>query len=153
MLSRYPFWLAFDGEDIWVANSPGVAKLRASDGKNLGTFTLQGGGGFAVAFDGTHIWVTGPNQLVTRLKRDGSNAGQFQVGREPLGLAFDGANIWVANDADGTVTELRASDGKTLGTFSDLSGSPYGVAFDGANIWVSTGITLAEFRATAMVRN
>ena len=51
-------------------------------------------------------------------------------------MAFDGANIWVANTVDGTVTELRASDGATLGTFKVGIG-PTGVAFDGANIWVA----------------
>jgi DNA-binding beta-propeller fold protein YncE len=70
------------------------------------------------------------------------------VGKAPIGLAFDGADIWVANTGDGTVSKLRASDGKTLGTFGGISGNPYGVAFDGANIWVSTGISLAEFRAS-----
>lgn len=40
-----PFWMAFDGANIWVptsnANGNGwVTKLRASDGKNLGNFTV-----------------------------------------------------------------------------------------------------------------
>ena len=52
----------------------------------------------------------------------------------------------MANDSDGTVTKLRASDGKTLGTFS-APGSPYGLAFDGTNIWVATG-ALVELRPT-----
>jgi hypothetical protein len=44
--------------------------------------------------------------------------------------------MWVANPADGTVTELRASDGAVLGTFSTPPG-PYGIAFDGKYMWVS----------------
>jgi hypothetical protein len=46
----------------------------------------------------------------------------------------------------GTITELRASDGAVLGTFSDTSG-PDGVAFDGANVWFSGG-SLLELRAS-----
>jgi len=42
----------------------------------------------------------------------------FPVGQQPYGVAFDGANIWVTNNADGTVSKLRASDGAALGTFS-----------------------------------
>src|SRR5579863_5975535 len=42
----------------------------------------------------------------------------FPVGQQPYSVAFDGANIWVANNADGTVSKLRASDGAALGTFS-----------------------------------
>jgi DNA-binding beta-propeller fold protein YncE len=58
------------------------------------------------------------------------------VGARPVGVAFDGANIWVANFESSSVSKLRASDGKTLGTFN-VGGSPYGVAFDGNSIWVT----------------
>jgi DNA-binding beta-propeller fold protein YncE len=51
-------------------------------------------------------------------------------------VAFDGSNIWVANFGGSTVTELRASDGTTLGTFA-VGTDPQGVAFDGTNIWVT----------------
>jgi hypothetical protein len=36
---------------------PNVTKLRASDGKNLGTFNLPGQPGLA-AFDGANVWIT-----------------------------------------------------------------------------------------------
>jgi DNA-binding beta-propeller fold protein YncE len=52
-------------------------------------------------------------------------------------VAFDGENIWTANDGDGTVSKLRASDGKALGTFK-IPCCPYGIAFDGAKLWVTT---------------
>jgi len=42
----------------------------------------------------------------------------------------------VPNFNDVTVTKLRASDGKVLGTFT-VGTSPLGIAFDGANIWVA----------------
>ncbi len=43
--------------------------------------------------------------------------GTFVVGSNPEGIACDGANVWVANFGAHTVTKLRASDGKVLGTF------------------------------------
>src|SRR5712691_3081715 len=54
-----PFGVAFDGANIWVANmgSHNVTKLRASDGKVLGTFR-SGANPVGVAFDGANIWVT-----------------------------------------------------------------------------------------------
>src|SRR5579872_6442307 len=61
----------------------------------------------------------------------------FPVGNQPYGLCFDGANIWAANNADNTVSKVRASDGALLGTYS-VPGAPFGVAFDGANIWVTS---------------
>jgi len=73
----------------------------------------------------------------------------YPVGQGPLGMAFDGANIWTANYGEGSVTKLRASDGKKLGTF-ELGGVPTGVTFDGANIWESDsgGDTVTELRAS-----
>src|SRR5215468_8755320 len=59
----------------------------------------------------------------------------FAVGKFPIGVASDGTNIWVAN-AGGTVTKLRASDGKVLGTFN-VGKFPVGIAFDGTYIWVA----------------
>lgn len=53
-----PYGLAFDGANIWVANSGSatVTKLRASDGANLGTIAV-GNTPEGVAFDGANIWV------------------------------------------------------------------------------------------------
>jgi hypothetical protein len=57
-----PWWMTFDGANVWVpsenANGNGwVTKLRASDGKNLGNFTV-GNSPIASAFDGASVWVT-----------------------------------------------------------------------------------------------
>ena len=59
----------------------------------------------------------------------------FTVGNGPRGIAFDGTNLWVANSADNTVTELRASDGAVVRTVA-VKTAPDGVLFDGTNIWV-----------------
>jgi hypothetical protein len=65
----------------------------------------------------------------------------FPVGIGPIRVAYDGANVWVANNFDGTVTKLRASDGACVGrcTFSvgGASAGAGGIAFDGTYIWVS----------------
>jgi DNA-binding beta-propeller fold protein YncE len=132
-----------------------VTKLRASDGKLLGTFTLASGATpFGVVFDGANIWVANnffgsPTANVSKLRAcDGKLLGTFPVGVGPVGIAFDGANIWTANGNDGTVTKLRASDGKLLGTFPVGMG-PYGVAFDGTNIWVTLyNNTVVKMRAS-----
>src|SRR5271165_1916283 len=95
-----PQGVAFDGANIWVANSgsDNVTKLRAADGANLGTFSVgirpQG-----VAFDGANIWVANNGSAdVTKLRAaDGANLGTFSVGSRTQGVVFDGANIWVAN--------------------------------------------------------
>jgi hypothetical protein len=57
-VGKSPSAVAFDGANIWVANSGSnnVAKLRAGDGSVLGTFAV-GSAPVGVAFDGASIWV------------------------------------------------------------------------------------------------
>jgi hypothetical protein len=65
----FPYAVAFDGANIWVANAGtnNVTKLRASDGANLGTFSV-GSYPIGVAFDGANIWVAnGGSSSVTKL--------------------------------------------------------------------------------------
>ena len=151
-VGNFPRGVAFDGANLWVANTGDstVTKLRASDGASLGTFTV---GSFpsGVAFDGANIWVANQGSAsVTKLRAsDGANLGTFAVGLNPIGVAFDGANIWTANHGSDTVTKLRASDGAVLGTFP-VGNFPRGVAFDGANIWVanSGNGTVSKLRAS-----
>jgi len=92
-----PYGLAFDGQNIWSANSEGtVTKLRASDGKDLGTFSFgQGTYPFWLAFDGESMWVA--NGLgVSKLRvSDGKNLGTFKLKSGGFAVAFDGNYLWV----------------------------------------------------------
>ncbi|MGC2424660.1 MAG: hypothetical protein WA666_09930 [Nitrospirota bacterium] len=46
---------------------------------------------------------------MTKLKAsDGSLVGTYNVGSNPLGIAFDGANIWVTNEGSNTVSRIPA---------------------------------------------
>jgi hypothetical protein len=54
------------------------------------------------------------------------------VAPSPQGITFDGRNIWVAS-FDGTITELRASDGATVGTFNAAYGAT-ALLFDGPTL-------------------
>ena len=38
------------------------------------------------------------------------------VGENPSGLAFDASNIWVVNSGSNTVTKIKTSEGKIIGT-------------------------------------
>lgn len=65
----FPFGLAFDGANIWVASSGSnnVTKLRASNGANLGIFPV-GNGPQNMAFDGANVWVSNSaGNTVTKL--------------------------------------------------------------------------------------
>ncbi len=97
-----PFGIAFDGANVWVTSFEGVTKLRASDGANLGQFSLSSLG---IAFDGSNMWVTG-NGKVTKLGGGGESLGIFTVSGGTGNLAFDGANMWITNFSSNTVTKL-----------------------------------------------
>ena len=76
----------------------------------------------------------------------------FTAGDTPIALAFDGAHIWVADATGNSVTELNASDGSKVGTFTaggDFN-HPFALAFDGAHIWVANyyGNSVTEFNAS-----
>jgi DNA-binding beta-propeller fold protein YncE len=127
-----------------------VTKLRATDGANLGTFTvdLQP---VAIAFDGANIWVA--NQSTNTLSELRASDGAFLrlvtlAFRAPMAVAFDGTSIWVADDLDQRV-ERYALDGTSMGSF--LVGShPRGLTFDGLNVWVANfgSNTVTKLRAS-----
>lgn len=135
-----PLAIAFDGNNIWVANQSDntVTKLRAINGTTVATFAVGLAPSGAV-FDGSNIWVVnfGDNTVTKLRASDGANLGTFAAGTRPLRIAFDGASVWITNNnASGTVTKLRASTGANLGTFA-VGSFPEGVAYDGTHIWVA----------------
>lgn len=77
---KVPFGVAFDGENIWVANwgntSNSVTKFRANDGSAIGTFAV-GSQPSGIAFDGANIWVAnwGANSVTKLRASNGSNLG------------------------------------------------------------------------------
>src|ERR1700686_3143235 len=97
-----PYGLAFDGQNVWSANSGEgtVTKLRASDGTNLGNFPA-GNGPIGVAFDGASMWVANYwDGTVSKLRAsDGKDLGTFSLGQGtyPGTPAFDGESMWVPN--------------------------------------------------------
>ncbi len=89
-----------------------------------------------------------PQQIaILRWYSGNQSSISFAVGNTPISLAFDGASVWVANEASGTLTKLRASDGASLGTFG-AGGIAMGLAFDGANIWVAGGVNVRKLQAS-----
>jgi hypothetical protein len=52
-----------------------------------------------------------------------ANLAQTMVGNNPRFIQSDGTDIWVANQLVGTVTRVRASDGRVLETWTDAQGA------------------------------
>jgi hypothetical protein len=101
--------MAFDGANMWVVNlgDQTVTKLRASDGKNLGTFPTTSNG-YGIAFDGANIWVAGEPYIVELQPSDGKLIffTRLPYNGGDGALAFDGANIWAAGYSGDFVSKL-----------------------------------------------
>jgi hypothetical protein len=104
-----PMSMAFDGANMWVANSRDltVTKLRARDGKVLGTFnTGNAEGPYGIAFDGQNLWISGGTYIVEMRASDGKLLLQQRLAGSLGSVGFDGANIWVAGYAANVAYKL-----------------------------------------------
>jgi YVTN family beta-propeller protein len=138
-----PQGVAFDGENIWVANSGdgalgnSVSVFRASDSRFVEQWSALSNGPSAMAFDGHLMWVANTRDDTVRpfLLAVGP-LPDVLVGDQPRGIAFDGTNIWVTNTGDHTVTRIDATTSTVTGTFP-VGVGPVGIAFDGSSLWVA----------------
>jgi hypothetical protein len=142
-----------DGADLWVANGDAtVSRVRASDGRLLGTWTgATGAYGLVVARG--RIFVTGrstPGRLYSIDPTQPSAAVTLvtdELGTFSSGIAYDGSRIWIANSAGmggGSVSIVRFGLACIpLGCVTTVSSgfsSPSGVLYDGSHIWVTDAV-------------
>ncbi|HEY2796974.1 MAG TPA: S-layer homology domain-containing protein [Thermoanaerobaculia bacterium] len=141
--------VASDGTDIWVGNgNDGVIhRVRASDGKLLGTWTGALGAAIPVVAAGSvffpgdttpgRLYRIDPTQPPGVVETVATGLGPF-----PFGSTFDGSRIWTANTngvADGSISIITPSSTTPWPVTTVSTGfvSPYGVVFDGQNVWVA----------------
>lgn len=135
-----------DGADLWVANftSSTVARVRASDGKLLETWTGAPSAVGLVAAKGL-IFVTGftnPGQLfqIDPTQPQGAvTILPIALGASSYGVTFDGARVWTANrgiPGPGSVSIVTLNP---LGVTTLTAGfmNPNGILYDGSNTWVT----------------
>jgi len=165
-----PYYLAFDGNYVWVTNRDDntLSRLSArtcalsdeetdlqisneteSSEPDKSLFDQP----FGIAFDGQSMWVANRGgDWVSKIPATDpvpASFPTFTVGANPYGVAFDGEHVWVALNGEDKVAKLRASDGKPLGKY-DVGHQPWGVAFDGTNIWVANNAdgSITKLRAS-----
>jgi hypothetical protein len=124
---------------MWVANRNGrsVTKLRAFDGRTVGTFRVGRRPLGIIAHQGS-IWVTNnDDRTVTKLRAtDGAQLGTYRVGDGPFGIAADGSSIWVTNFFDSTLMRLSADDGAVLGRL-EVGDSPASIIYEAGLLAIS----------------
>lgn len=142
--------IAFDGTNIWIGESAGVAELRANDGTPVGAFSTSTPN--SIAFDGVDMWVADVNFTIIGPPQGMSPAQSQTLGLADLGsitaIAFDeSSNVWLAGSGTfvGNVAKLRPIPGTVapltsyVDTVFSAGQSPRAMAFDGANMWVVNG--------------
>lgn len=140
-----PQHVKFDGSDLWVANLGNggtVSRVRASDGKLLGTWT-GANGAYALIVAMGQVFIVGTSssqgtlyQIDPTQSPGAVTTVTSSLGVAPTGIAFDGQRIWTANNIGGSVSivTLNPLNVTTVGAgFSQ----PVGIIYDGANIWVT----------------
>jgi hypothetical protein len=138
-----PFFVAADGQELWVTNalSGSVSRLQASDGRLIETYTGVAGA-FGVLVTRGRIFVTNngtPGLLYEIDPRLAPGAPGAVITRatlpdNPRGITTDGIFIWTANG--NSVSKTNPDTGQVITYMKDLI-NPRGIVFDTANIWVT----------------
>jgi hypothetical protein len=162
-LGSGPQGMAFDGLDIWTANTGGSVSKIDPVGKTV-LFTVSTGFSalFGIVYDGAHIWVT--DRIAGTLLKLNSSAAILQtvaVGNGPAAPVFDGTNIWVPNFSDNSVTVVQASTGNIVTTIpangTNLLNGPIAASFDGERILITNSnnasVTLFKAADLSLIAN
>jgi hypothetical protein len=146
LVGASPRLVKSDEADLWVAifGDNTVARVRASDGKLLGTWT-GATNAYGVLVVGSEVFVTGRTNPGSLYAIDPSAAPgavvpfSFTLGANPAGIAYDGNNIWTANVGTGvgTGSVSRVSISDPTITVSTGFSQPIGILYDGANLWIT----------------
>ena len=130
-----------DGVDVWVPVSIGtVARVRASDGKVIDTWTNAGSAYAALVAMGRVFVTKNSNPGALYMIDPAATSGDVTVlpstlGIGPAGIAFDGTNIWTAN-ISGSVSIVTPGTWNAT-TVSTGFVTPRGLVFDGTSMWVT----------------
>ena len=140
-----PHDIVCDGQDLWVSDENNlVFRVRASDGKLLGTWTGAGGARSLIVAAG-RIFILGNTGSMTPgkiyvINPDAAPGAvtvfENDIGASPYRMTFDGANLWTAN-LSGSISRVNVGTGIDS-TFTGFD-TPVNILWDGTNLWVFDG--------------
>ena len=141
-----PQFVACDGEDLWVTNtgSNNLMRVHASDANFIGTYTNVPTPEGIIVANGRVLVASyqSPGKLyLIQLNDPPGPAGQlgFNLGNNPIGIAYDGYRYWTANygtDAH-TGSLSRILLGQAVDTYVAGFNQPNWILFDGSSLWVT----------------
>lgn len=110
------YGISATGTDVWVPdeNTGDVTEIDAATGTIINTISV-GGSPYGIAAAGSSVWVvfsdnffqTNADSVIQLNAATGATVGSpLEVGQNAVSVAADGAHVWVANQNDGTVSEI-----------------------------------------------
>jgi len=107
--------------------------------RNVLTRVLAGiGRPGGIAHGAGATWITDTaDDLLLRVDSAGRVVDRVPVGRGPAGVAVESGQVWVANQLDGTISEVNPAAGTVVATI-DVGNGPVAIASGYGSVWVST---------------
>ena len=163
-----PQGMAFDGENLWVADYSEIRIQQYSTDGTAGPYFAPASGPRGVTWDGTHLWVSSnaaPYTNLYKYQRDGFLAGTYTIDvndKGPRDLAFDGTYLWLVTQTYGPDTpnlfKISKDDGTIVASYSlydnGVVGTPFGLTWGGGYLWVgiqSTDFNIFQLKPTRAV--
>ena len=135
----FPRSLAQGFGHVWAATWDGLVRIDPTTGERDGVVPL--GKTTDVAVDRDHVWViTGSEQARTVVQVDPDSlrvTGEGFVGDDARALATGEGAVWVTNTSDGSLSEIDAETGRTVGRPLELGGRPTNVGVGEGSVWVA----------------
>ena len=146
-----PRQVASDGADLWVAcqTSGTVARIRASDGRFLETWTAATGASAVLSAMGRvvvrslslpQLYAIDPSGTAGAVTTVATNLGAGTG----FGITFDGAHVWTTNGASVSIVTPGAAPPWTVTTVATGFGAAFAAVFDGNNVWVTDDLPPAS---------
>jgi transglutaminase-like putative cysteine protease len=130
--------LAFDGENLWLADfkTDSLYALSPGSGRVVEALPAPSYRPYGLAWDGSYLWVVDgeENSLIQFDVKSGVNLRTIPspVDR-PTGLAWDGSNLWLADHT--SIQMISTEDGTTIKSFPAPASVTTDLAFDGTYLW------------------
>jgi glutamine cyclotransferase len=131
-----PVGVALGEEAVWVVTFAERA-LRIEPHTNTATTEVPIGYPVALTTGEQAVWVADSRGQVWRINPDTATVSQTTpIGRGLVGLCATEGVVLAANNADGTVVQIDAEDGRVVGLVS-VGHAPTAVASWDGTVWVS----------------
>jgi DNA-binding SARP family transcriptional activator/glutamine cyclotransferase len=136
-VGQVPVGVALGEEALWVVTTAERA-LRIEPHTNTATAEVPVGDPVALTAGEQAVWVADLRGQIWRINPDTATVSQTTpVGRGLVGLCATDGMVFAASNADGTVVQIDAQDGRVVGIVP-VGHAPTDVASpDGKTVWVS----------------